>query len=234
MADARKFISSTDYPMPFIVYTGTFSWQRGPWADTDTRFAHGLPFTPLLIGQWSTNADFNPAYDLSVTAPNYSATRPEFASDIGADETYIYIYSANNTDNTTFTFYYRLIAFAPPDYQGKSTSINGSSPFLLNSDFNYLKIVEEGSVTAPAGGTTNVAHNLGYIPQCRVWQERQMSFYDPSTGQFSSPTVISPVYAQDYAGVLLGPRISNSELTLGATSISGDKKFYYHIYADGV
>lgn len=234
MSNPRRFISSTDYPMPFISYIGKFSWQRGPWASTDTRFKHGLPFTPLLIGQWSTNANFNPAYDLAITAPDYTATRPQYASDIGADDTYIYIYSANNTDDTTVTFYYRFIAFAPPEFTGKVTSIDGQSPFLLNSDFNYLKIVKEGSATAPAGGTTNVAHNLGYLPQCRIWQEHEMSFYDEQSGQYLFPKVVSPVYSQDYAGVLLGARITTSNLILGSTQISGSKKFYYHIYADEV
>ena len=231
MADPRKFLYNSDYPMPYLAYFQPCNYTVGGTEYYKTvSFAHGLPFTPLLLGQWSIVAggDFSVAYDLSIETPRFSGGQPLVAKIAGADNTNIYLDMTNNT-GSDLTFYYRLAGFAPPDYTGEVESVEDATRYQFNSDFNYLKIYKAGSETVSVGNTISITHDMGYIPQTRTWREEQI--YVSGNAQ----TAVCPMNATVTANGFLGAAISDADLTLSNTdgsSTQGDVKFYYHIYAD--
>ncbi len=163
---STNLLVNTHYPMPWIVWKREYSFQV-PGHDFAVKdFAHGLPFTPLLIGQWSTNPNFSPSYDLTVEVPG-GATGGQVASSclISANATNIRAVGDNSNSDNTETFYLRLMAFAPPNYTGDVNPVDYASPFRYNSRYRYQKLFLSG--LASSGET--VKHGLGYIPQARVW-----------------------------------------------------------------
>lgn len=231
MADARKFLYDSDYPMPYLVYFQPCNYTVGGSEYYKTiSFAHGLPFTPLLLGQWSTTAggDFSVSYDLAIEVPRFSGGQPLVAKVAGADSTNIYLDMTNNT-GSDLTFYYRLAAFAPPEFNGAVEEVNDATLYQFNSDFNYLKIYKTGSEIVAVGNTADIMHDLGYIPQTRTWREEQIYVNG------SNRTIICPMNTSVTPSGFLGVKVSDLNLTLGNTtggSTQGDVKFYYHIYAD--
>lgn len=150
--------------MPWIVWSRTYSITvpSGGYI-ADQTLAHGLPFIPLLLGQWSTSSTFNPSYDLGIQIPGGSTGgQPETMCAVNADSTSIHFTIINNA-STARTFYFKLMAFAPPGYIGEVTLVEYSSPFRFNSHYRYQQIYMQGQ----ASGTVN--HNLGYLPQAKVW-----------------------------------------------------------------
>lgn len=221
MPDPRKFVTNTDYPMPFLVYYATYQFTATANDYGTKTLAHGLPFTPLLIGQWSTNASFQPSYDIAAEIPSFSGMIPDMTITVCADSSNVqFVYS--NYLSTDVTFYFRLTAFTPPDYAGLATAIDDNSPFKYNSDFNYMKIFMAGSIDVPANDVGTITHGLGYVTQCRVWYD----LYPPS--------IFSPANTNINDVGLLGAQITEQTLELGTNLNFGAQahKFYYHIYAD--
>lgn len=224
MPDPRKFISTTDYPMPFLVYSATTDFIATQQTYTgDQVINHGLPFLPLLIGQWSTNATFQPSYDISFGFLGFSGMLPTVTISIYANANDIHILWGNYTD-TDYHIYLRLTAFAPPTYTGKVTAVDDGSPFKFNSDFNYMKIYMANSITLDGDTERAINHGLGYIPQCRVWK----STYGLDT--------LSPLSTDVNANGLLGARIDAQSLTLGNYDMDPFSQqqavYFYQIYAD--
>lgn len=228
MADPRKFRYSSDYPMPFMVFSRTYSFSAGSWGYATQTIPHGLPFLPLIVGQWSTNSNFSPAYDLALEYPNFSGGQPSTAIVAGADATNIYFYMTNNLSSQQ-TFYFRIAAFAPPGYAGLATAVDDNTPYKFNSDFNYLKIFAAGSQTVAARSDVVINHNLGYIPQTRLWREY-------TTPVLGNTPVVAPMNSQRQPDGVLGAKVSTTQLTLGNWPAFGSDstQFYYHIYADEV
>lgn len=216
---------SSDYPMDYIVYKREYSTTVAAYGYAYTRIAHGLGFAPLLIGQWSTNANFSPSYDLGVEIPNFRSAQPEIANIVGADSTYIYFNLTNNRSSSV-TFRYRLMGYANPSYTGEVNIYEDSSNFKFNSDNGYHKLYAAGSRSS--AGT--ITHSLGYIPQARVWDTSEL--FDRSYS--STAKCICPArnqYATDWSTGsyrTLGAKISSSTLSLSGNNTP----FYYHIYGD--
>lgn len=187
------------YHMPWIVWKREYSITVEEYGYINDRaLAHGLPFVPLLVGQWSTSASFNPSYDLIVTVPGGSTGgQPETVCSTSADASNVYFTLVNNAGARTF--YFRLMAFAPPDYTGEVTPAQYNSPFRFNSHYRYQQIYMAGKSTGAA-----VSHNLGYLPQAKIWTN--------SGGR------VSP-----FGGIL-----TTSTLKCAADNAP----FYYYIYKD--
>lgn len=166
MPNAKGLLVNSDYPMPWIVYKREYSFlvKKQQIDFTQVHIPHGLPFTPLLVGQWSDNADFNPAYDLAIDIPEgASGGQNETFCSVSSDSTNINVIAENNA-NVDRTFYLRLMGFAPPDYTGEVTPVEYTSPFRYNSKYRYQKLYLSGKTTA-----ATVNHGLGYLPQAKVW-----------------------------------------------------------------
>jgi len=210
MSDPRNFILNSEYPMNYVVAKYTAQIQADPNSSTYGAafgsFAHGLPFTPLLLGFWSQWASFSTSYDIGVEAPTWSGGQPEFSlAGIGADSSNIYYEVQANTAITDFFF--RLYALINPDYTGSITStLDDSTVYKINSDFYYDKISAIGKMTS--AGTYN--HALGFIPQCYLWGNQSVR-----TSVSSSVTVLSRARLQTDNGITgeLGGYVTTSNLT---------------------
>jgi len=224
MADLRKFRFISDYPMPYIVFKQSTQFVvSGSTGYLDTSINHGLPFTPLLIGQWSTNANFSPAYDINIEVPNFNAAMPDIALTIGADGTRIYLSMTNNTGSNV-TFYFRLLAFAPPDYTGDIANIyEDSTNFKFSSDFNYQKIVMADRITT---SNSTIIHSLGYIPQARIWDTTLM-IYNNNLVDALMPTRCQKNVNTGSGDEYIGARLTTTQLI---TNVS--LPAYYHLYGD--
>lgn len=219
MADARRFIYNSDYTTPAFVAKWEGSFQVAAYDYLDTSFDHNLPFTPLIVGQWSLNENFEPAYDIATSNGYFVGVNWNQVAGSNATKIKFYL---NNGYNTEKTYYYRLFALAPSDYDGDIPSIEDSTNFRFNSDFNYPKLFAYGHTIITQAGDFVYNHNLGYIPQVRTWK------YD------SLNDVISPfvnVHYQD-GSYTTGTVVDSTTMTI-VDVLSGDE-VYYHIYADEV
>lgn len=160
----RDLLVDSASPMPWIIYKREFSIVVAPYGEImNQNLPHGLPFRPLIFGQWSDDANFSPSYDLNVTIPGGgTGGQPETVVNVRADSTNI-TFNIINNKSTTRTFYFRLMAFAPPDYNGEVNPVDYSSPFRFNSHYRYEQLYMSGL------SSDTVSHNLGYLPRAKIW-----------------------------------------------------------------
>lgn len=159
-----SFLVNSHYRIPWIVYKTTYSFPVSTGDYLTRRIAHNLPFIPLLIGQWSDNANFNPSYDISIDIPGGAiGGQPRTVCQVSADTSNITFTVINNGEDRTF--YFKIMAFAPPDYTGQVTPVDYPSKFRFNSHYRYQSIYMAGR----AAGNSTVTHGLGYLPQVRFW-----------------------------------------------------------------
>ena len=214
--DPRRFIFNSDYKTPYLVLnkTGTISVGGGIASSNRISFSHGLNFKPLLVGQWSTN-NFYTAYELSVGTPI-----PNWEQfNISADNNNVYV-EVFNLGGGAAKIQFRVSAYVPSDYKGTVIPVDDSTHFKFSTDYNYLKIVDEGFRDLGANSSVYIPHNLGYLPQCKIWREED--------------GIISPVSTSySDAGALFGAEIGTSGLVIGNNAnLSFPARFHYQIYGD--
>lgn len=199
---ARKdLLVDSAYPMPWIVYKREYSISVGAYSEVwNQNLAHGLPFIPLIFGQWSDNANFNPSYDLGVDIPGGSTGgQPATMVSVRASATNITFSIINNM--AARTFYFRLMAFATPGYTGQVNPVEYNSSFRFNSHYNYQKLFMAGYST---GGP--VTHGLGYLPQAKIWAYSSVTqSVNPGHGILTNTSLSSaydntPFYYHIYLG----------------------------------
>lgn len=212
MADARRFIYSSDYPMQYAVY-----YYEGTMTGGSTKtVAHGLPFTPLLIGEWSTSSDFSSAN--TYLGGGYST---EF-SDPG-------VYLTSNATNCNYstinasgtgTIYLRTWGFMPPDTNADVADLADFSGFDFDSDYSYQKLYIAGKGASNA----TINHNLGYKPRVRIWN-RATSSGTVSIGTFPSIDKTS-------GGLDTALQITENTIILPKSYPASPREFYYFIFED--
>jgi hypothetical protein len=225
--DARNFLFSSDYPMPVICWeweaNGDY-WNVGANQTRTVNVAHKLPFKPLLIGQWALRADFAPSQDINTTTfyPVYDPINGEVVSVFMSSDGTNVIFDMQNFSATASKFYFRLWAYAPPDYTGEMPNVYDTTSFQLSTDYNYPKIVKQGTVSVNYKSEVTIPHGLGYIPQVRVWEE--------VNGK------ISPCTSFWEDGKKGGPRVTDQNLIIrnyvAGNNSGSTRKYYYHIYGD--
>lgn len=235
MTQPRNFIMSSDYPIPILALklSTTINVPVGQyWNENKKIVPHNLPFTPLIIGQWSTNANFNPAFDLSTQIPIfYGSSQPPFVVNIGADDHNIYI-NCSHSNSFETVFYFRLTGFVPPDYEGEVDNVDDITNFRLNSDFNYPKILEQRKITVEANTDSIINHNLGYIPQARLWKIGQVGNYSQGHHNCVMPQATTRSTNNDgYLGALINDK---QYIICNKSNSSSQETFYYHIYGDEI
>jgi hypothetical protein len=189
---------------------------------------HGLPFTPLAAGVWWTSKNPDIVMDIGVAYPGTDGGMSVIYSVVSTDAQNITIEAFNNDTTPLMTFHYKLTLFMPDDYTGQVTTTQAPlGDYLLNSgDYNYLKVFAEGQVDQDGTTPVVIPHNLGYIPQCRVWirnySETGVPIWEPGTTSYWTD------------GLLVGPKIDSTNLTLGEINEGGTSgmHYYYHIYGD--
>lgn len=217
--DARHFLVTSDHPTPAIVWKYEGSIANIPGIDMkSTTVTHNLGFTPLIMGLWSDNSGFNPAYDISNAYgnPDYSNGFLQL-NECGTDTTTVHI-SGYNSSTSTKTLYFKLFAYAPPDYNGSVPSVGDVTHFVLNSDNNTPKIIKEGYVDLQSNQSTTIAHNLGYTPQAKVW----------GIDYYGKTSEMDRFYNNTYNR---GADVDSTNLTIRAFYTG---RYYYHIYGDSI
>ena len=168
VANASNFLLNSDFPVDKIVIikTGTMSINN-----TDTTIAHGLAFTPLVGGCWSYTSDFAVSYPFGTGEfPSGNPTYP-FAHMISAnvDATNITLHGLD-VPGTAPTAYYRLYGLETSDSTATISPVVGlGDSFVLNTDYNYMKLYVEGTSVPGASTPITVTHNLGYKPRVDAW-----------------------------------------------------------------
>lgn len=201
VANVPGFSQDTDYPFDKAILEATGSYTiAASSSDTRLTLPHGLPFTPLMGGNWSLSADFSTTYEFSTGT--FPSTVPgqvfETIANTFADSSNVYI-SADNTSSTSKTIYYRVYGFQPSTDTSSVASIaNAGDVFILNTDYNNTKlyladITQLPDTTAAINATeVDVVHNLGYIPQVLAWVEANgFTFPTPCSHSLSSQTNVA-------------------------------------------
>lgn len=216
--DARKFIYTSDYDLPLFVWKAEGGVQNPVIGTLTTyKFEHGLDFTPLIVGQWDRNSDFNTTHDIG-----YSGMTDIGGCTAYADATYIYLrYWLIGSGG----LYYRLWAFAPSDYDKDLTPISDGSRFIFSTSFNYLQLYKEGTASPSAAPGPVISHNLGYTPLVRVWKYNQINV-DGST----LTLLCSAVSTVRSSGFTKEAIVDSSNLYIG--EVLNDTVAHYHIYTN--
>lgn len=211
--DSLSFISN--YQIDHIVFLAEGSITV-PAEDFDTvTFDHGLPFTPLPLGEYSTSSTFDTSNSLGTNLGN------DYFTHIGANSTSIEV-ELDNLSNGSLTLYLRVYGLLPSgiDPDVKPTAVNSDNIFLFHTKYNLDKIFKQGVESASSGQVITIPHNLGYLPKVRVWNvifnrtEPLLSAYvgGGMPGDFST--------------------IDETNLYLNCGQFGGTT-FNYKIYADG-
>lgn len=198
---SNNLLVNSHYQIPWIVHKLNYSFTvPAKTTQRDVTLAHNLPFRPLLVGQWSDSSSFSPSYDISLGyTQRTQSDRFEVVVFVESDESNLYFFVLNNT-TAIKTINLRLMGFAPPEYDGEVTPVDYDSKFRYNSHYRYQQLYMGGFADV------DIAHNLGYIPQARIW--------DVMDGRCApgSGTINESILHSD-----------NADFTEG---------YYYHIYKD--
>lgn len=216
-ANARNFLINSDYPIDQIIYIYSGSVLIPAFDFNDVTIPHGLPFTPLPMGQWSTTSDFSVSYEIS-SGP-LGGTPYTVNTGIEANATNI-IFSNNNNTGSPITVYYRIYAFQPSNASGDSPHTKSQdADFIFSSDYNYTKLLSSGVTgTLGAGAATAVTHSLGYYPQVMAWKEK--------TG------VITPLVFAGLDGGGHSAQVTTTTVLFTASTSDPSSLFHYRIYLD--
>jgi len=167
MTDARNFLLNTDYPIDKIAGSLTGSMVIGANDTMSDIIPHSFGCYLLPLLQWSTTPDFSISYNETSTGYIQGCLMSMYTTTSN-----LYINGLNST-GSSIALYYRVIYFVPDnaDIDVPETQ-SGLDNFVLNTDYNYPKLIPSLSGTVPttvATSTATITHNLGYYPQVEVW-----------------------------------------------------------------
>jgi len=218
--NAKNMLLTSDYPLDKVIYLVEGSTAVSGFGFVDIDTPHGLPFTPLPMGSWSTDSTWDVSYELN-SGP-LTAGSLTYETSVSANSTNVR-FSANNNTGSSVTLYYRIYALAPnsADDLDVSFTSNQDTSFILNTDLNYTKLFESSDFTEPSTGGAPVLrsffHGLGYAPQVLLWKEVS-SQVTPQNGT-----------DVDFGDVVV--EITSTSLNVTFTTFSSTK-IYYRIYLD--
>lgn len=224
--DARKFLVTSDYPMDFIVWSTNGNFSANAHEQKTLKIPHGLPFTPLLFGIYSSDN---------------GATWQAFGAEAGTDAGVFWTFIDSDTTNATVTIWarnvavsiiFKIWAFAPSGTEATLAVPATESIFHLNVDYNYSKLAHTGEWTASVGNNVVLCnHNLGYIPRAMVWFEYESGEIEDCFSQVSSNTTKRANHSIGLDETALYANFSDLNIGGDYGNIS---KVHYRIYADEV
>lgn len=223
--DSAKLMSiNSDFPLDKVVYLHTRTVNVSGGGFNDQIFPHGLPFTPLVLAQWSFDSNFATAYDVN-GGPRFSPGGTLlFQSILYSDSTNITIFN-NNNQGSPITVYWRIYGFMPSTVSEEAGwTASAADDFVVNTEYNYSKLYMSGvtGFSGTSGSTVTVNHGLGYRPQVLVWSEN--STQTSWIGSFTSePTSGNTRCRVDDENIVL---IRDS----GA--LPSPLRFHYRVYID--
>lgn len=239
---AKDFLLTTDFPLDKVTFlrTGSVTLNNTPGTSTSSfSINHGLPFTPLVMGNWSLSSDFSTTYEYNSGPFPYTgagpgifsrvlAFGPPFATPVGgANSTNILVNYINTS--SAVTAYYRMYAFMPDglaDLDVASTAA-ASDDFIINTDYNYTKLYMSGTIPVPSlPNSFTINHNLGYRPQVNVWM-RDISDNRTYPLEFQINDAIYPPPSLE-----ITVSVTTSAVVIYLPSTADVSDVYYRIYLD--
>lgn len=176
----REFLLNTDYEMDKIIYA--YTTEQTTSVVTTIIIPHGLPTVPLVFGVWSTNSDFSNSHELGDYDDPWNQTLRCIAR---ADLTNIYLDLTPAEESGSYvptTFYINIFGFEPysdhavPGWEEPSLTYKKlpatskyAQNFILNTDYNYLKLLRAGNPFTWQTDHAVFRHGLGYVPQVLIW-----------------------------------------------------------------
>lgn len=225
--NARKFLLHTGYPLDKIIYLKPQTIVVPANSNVDTDIPHGLGFTPLVKGRWSRDSNFSISYNIS-GGPYLSAGLLLAATVISADEVKVYLSTTNNT-NASITIYYHIWGFVPSnalDSVVNTHTASSADSFVLNTDYNYTKLLDRGVISATTGTHAYpVYHSLGYYPQIEAWID---------IGGRVSPIVFNNITTHIAEFDTIRTTIDDEKLLFEVIDVLTAFNFHYRIYVDEV
>lgn len=198
--------------------------------------AHGLSYTPMILGIYSDHSDFSEHYEIDQPPYGYvslfASYGPTMECSVRADATNLYIRLRNF--NSTRTFYYRLIGIIPPDITSAvALSQSQRDDTLLTSSANFLKVHQDSyhdaTLAAFANQTLTFNHNLGYRPSVLCYMKRSVS--DPYSPSYMYRCGSENVFGTD--GVYSRITIDNSNIYFYISSDwASTIRCYVKVYLD--
>lgn len=176
MAKPDDFLLNTDYEMDKIIY-----FKEGKYTPQNMRvqIPHTLGIAPLITGVWSKYADFSEPHSFTTSEIDYSTNTYAIDSILcTSDESNIDLYQSSGpiSSPTPFDFYVRLIGFEPSgSHKNLPKTSQNANKFILNTDYNYLKLYKAGVENVVLSGgiyqPITLEHNLGHHAQGLFWAE---------------------------------------------------------------
>ena len=179
--DQRDLLLTSDYPMDKVVFIQSGSMTIAPHQTSQANIQHGLPYIPLVFGNYSLDPSYDTAYEYG-SGPIYSdpaiaafTTQPTAIS----NTTNIRVTATNYGNTKPITIYYRVYCFRPsnaPESIVPNTNI-GVDPFMINTDQEQVQLMYASTSSFPDVPSsvyeqTVFTHSLGYRPQVMSWVER--------------------------------------------------------------
>jgi hypothetical protein len=228
---AKKMLMDSRYPFDKVVYLKSDSFSMAGSSTNIFAYPHGLPFTPLCSGGWSTDPDFEIQYEFS--SGIFPSSNPGFVFDtifnVFADETNVYI-SGDNL-GATMTIYFRVFAFEPSNSNALLSGIaSQGDKFVIDSRLNYPKLYLNNFIDLPAGGSSDsfvyVDHNIGAIPQVLGWVT-----YDTYNGS-SVVSAVHPVATSNGASEGVTLLVGDERIAFTVPAFIAAHRAYYRVYLD--
>jgi hypothetical protein len=212
MSDPRDFLLNTDYEMDKIAY-----FKSGDFT-SELEFAHGLGFTPLVFGVWSTDENFANSNTLGNAAVDDYVGTPPLNAYVVVRGNNIRIRARGENKDTT-KIYYRIYAFEPPDANENAPHTSEhAEKFVLNTDYNYRKLKDSGIFTQNG---EEYSHNLGYYPHVMAWIKYRPDFQNGMLEPFT--------WASEFTGAYITVTTDKIKATFPDTWV---EKIYWRIYYD--
>lgn len=210
----NDLIIDSDYPMDLVVWSaeGTISsFDSGGYGQVNIN--HSLGYAPLCFGVWSLDggSTWQPLGGINVRANEV------FAGTISASS-YVRVYVQMNSARTNVR--YRVFGLQPANTSGATNPPDFHvSDFILNSDYNYSKLV--AAITWNFTSTSSTVlynHNLGYIPEVACWDELNDGTVSDHINSVSTAAGDSAVWA------------TTSQVLVSCNSVGNRSKLHVRIY----
>lgn len=228
---AKKMLMDSRYPFDKVIKLLSTSFSM-PGSSTQTfAFPHGLPFTPLCNGAWSTSPTFAIQYEFSsgVFPSSFPGVVYNIIFNVFADATNIYI-TGDNLVGTT-TIYVRVFGFEPPNSQASIAGIaSQGDEYVIDSRLNYPKLFLNDYIDLPAGGATDqfvyIDHGIGTIPQAMGWVT-----YNTYNGS-QVVSAIHPISTTNTSSEGITLIVGDERIAFGVPAFVDPHRAYYRIYLD--
>lgn len=219
--DSRQFLISSDFPIDKVIYRSAvipFPVPAFDFRPLSVPNPVGKLFLP--ISQFSLTSDFSGSiYDINSGAWDGGFQSYQTAISLGVSS--IDFVCSNNTASA-ITIYIRLVGLPIDglDYSGVPYT-NEYQSLQVNTDDNYMKLLQSSSVNVAVGATATIDHGLGYPPRTLIWGEQ--------SGTIFPVTAILRDFVFGDSGIT--PSLSNTSLSIKNDLLS-PATVHYRIYTD--